>query len=88
MRSGETKLNATDYIRVDSRTMHGQEKLGKPVSAGQLIIQLSNSLLAQDCSYQQHCHHNHRCRPHVPPPQKPFPLNGFSLKTNKQKYDI
>ena len=84
MTSCETKFNATDYIRVDSRTMHGQEKLGKAVSAGQLIIQLSNSLLAQDCSYHQHCHHNHRCRPHVPPPQKPIPLNGFSLKTNKE----
>ena len=41
------KFNATDYIRVDSRTMHGQEKLGEAVSAGQLIIQLSNSLLAR-----------------------------------------
>ena len=39
------KLNATDYIRVDSRTMHGHKKLGEAVSAGQLIIQLSNSLL-------------------------------------------
>ena len=64
--------------------MHAQEKLGEAVSAGQLIIQLSNSLLAQDCSYHQHCHHNYRRRPHVPPPQKPFPLNGFSLKTNKE----
>ena len=78
------KFNATDYIRVDSRTMHGQEKLGEAVSAGQLIIQLSNSLLAQDCSYHQHCHHHHRRRPHVPSPQKPFPLNDFSLKTNKE----
>ena len=65
------KVNATDYIRVDSRTMHGQEKLGKAVSAAQLIIQLSNSnLLAQDCSYQQHCHHHHRRRPHVPLAEK------------------
>ena len=30
------KFNATDYIRVDSRTMHGQEKFGEAVSAGQL----------------------------------------------------
>ena len=63
--------------------MHGYEKLDEAVSAGQLIIQLSNSLLAQDCSYHEHCHHHHHHPPHVPPPQKPFPLNGFSLKTNK-----
>ena len=57
--------------------MHGQEKLGEAVSAGQLIIQLSNSLLAQDCSYHHHRH------PHVPPPQKSFPLNLVFIK-NKQ----
>ena len=86
MRSGETKLNATDYIRVDSRTMHGQEKLGKPVSAGQLIIQLSNSLLAQDCSYQQHCHHNHRCRPHVrSSPSKTISFKLFFIKNKQTK---
>ena len=61
--------------------MHGQEKLGEAVSAGQLIIQLSNSLLAQDCSY-----HHHRSRPHVPP----LPLSiTISLKwffiKNKQR---
>ena len=77
------KFNATDYIRVGSHTMHGQEKLGKAVSAGQLIIQLSNSLLAQDCSYQQHCHHNHRCRPHVPP-SKTISFQWFFRQTNKQ----
>ena len=38
MTSCETKFNATDYIRVDSRTMHGQEKFDEAVSAGQLII--------------------------------------------------
>ena len=64
------KFNAPDYITVDSRTMHGQEKLGEAVSSGQLIIQLSNSLLAQDSSYHLHCHHHHRRRPHVPPPKK------------------
>ena len=54
--------------------MHGQEKLGEAVSAGQLIIQLSNSLLAQDCSY-----HHHRSRPHV------TPLSiTISLKWNKE----
>ena len=71
--------------------MHGQEKLGEAVSAGQLIIQLSNSLLAQDCSYHQHCHHHRHRRPHVPRPQKPFHLNLVFIKnkqTNKQKYDI
>ena len=67
------KFNATDYIRVDSRTMHGPEKLGEAVSAGQLIIQLSNPLLAEDCSYHQHCHHHHhRGRPHVPHPPPPL----------------
>ena len=39
------KLNATDYITVDSRSMHGNEKLDEAVSVGQLIFQLSNSLL-------------------------------------------
>ena len=83
MTSCETKFNATDYIRVDSRTMHGQEKLDEAVSAGQLII-----------SYQILCQLK-TVRiiniviiivvvVHVPPPQKPFPINGFSLKTNKE----
>ena len=63
--------------------MHGQEKLGEAVCAGQLIIQLSNSLLAQDCSYHQHCHNHHHRHPHVPPPQKSFPLNLVFIK-NKQ----
>ena len=68
----QPKFNARDYITVDKRAMHGQEKLGEAVSAGQLIIQLSNSLLAQDCSYHQHRHHHQHRRPHVPPLKNHF----------------
>ena len=60
-----------------------KKKLDEAVSAGQLII-----------SYQILCQLK-TVRiiniviiivvvVHVPPPQKPFPINGFSLKTNKE----
>jgi len=49
----KAKFNATDYIRVDSRTMHGQEKLGEAVSAGQLIIQLFGRIRSTICLRMQ-----------------------------------
>ena len=83
MTSCETKFNATDYIRVDSRTMHGQGKLDEAVSAGQLII-----------SYQILCQLK-TVRiiniviiiivvVHVPPPSKTISYKWFFIK-NKQR---
>ena len=64
--------------------MHGQEKLDEAVSAGQLII-----------SYQILCQLKTVRIINIViiiivvvftflPLQKPFPINGFSLKTNKE----
>ena len=81
MTSCETKFNATDYIRVDSRTMHGQEKLDEAVSAGQLII--SFQILCQ-LKTVRNIVIIIIVVVHVPPPSKTISYKWFFIK-NKQR---